>query len=148
MKEKGLTAKQQTSLEYYLNPTSETFNNLLQSMIRAGYTEKYANHRGWEMLDKGYIQAYMKDYKAKLYNKQAINVEYMQSEHQRLAEKAESKGDLAVATRNKELLGKTIAAYTDNIADKRDKSPEPLSEQELAELKRLAIHATNTVKTA
>ncbi len=112
-----LTAKQESTVEYYCNPTSKTFNNLLQSMVKAGYTQKYADHHGWELVGKDHIKKAMVDYKASISVKQAITVEYIQQEHQRLAALAEANGDLATATRNKEGLGRTIAAYTDKYQD-------------------------------
>ncbi len=50
-----------------------------------------------------------------------VTVEGQQKEHARLARLAEEKGDLTTATRNQELIGKTIAAYADkniNIGEK------------------------------
>lgn len=38
--------RQKLALSYYTDPVSETFSNLKQSMIRAGYDDEYANSIG------------------------------------------------------------------------------------------------------
>lgn len=132
-----LTAKQRCAMENYLNPASDTFNNLTQSMIEANYTPKYADHRGWEMVGKDHIKAFMVDYKAELHKNQAITIELQQQKHQRLALLAEAKGDLATATRNQELIGKTIGAYADRVITEPDKL-KALTDKENEENRRLA----------
>lgn len=132
-----LTAKQQCALENYLNPQSDTFNNCLQSLVKAGYTHTYAHKRGWQMLAQEHIIAAMAEYKRKIYDKQSITAEYIQSEHLRLAKLAEEKGDIANATRNLENLGKTIAAYTDNV-NQHIQEQESIEQAEQAEAKRIA----------
>lgn len=39
-----LTPQQELFLSYYTNPKSETFSNAVQSALKAGYTENYANN--------------------------------------------------------------------------------------------------------
>lgn len=39
-----LNPKQEAFLSYYTNPKSETFGNAVQSALKAGYTENYANN--------------------------------------------------------------------------------------------------------
>jgi len=110
---KGLTAKQQAFIECYCNPMSKTFNNQLNSALAAGYARNTGLSACQNILDNHRVKQAMKAYKADLYSIQAITNEYIQQEHERLALLAELKGDLATATRNKELLGKTIAAYVE-----------------------------------
>ena len=43
--------KQEIAKKAYLNPTSPTFMNKTKSMIAAGYSKTYAEHRGWKLLD-------------------------------------------------------------------------------------------------
>ena len=43
-KEKLLTPQQEAFLSYYTNPKSETFSNAVQSALKAGYEETYANN--------------------------------------------------------------------------------------------------------
>lgn len=42
--EKLLTPQQELFLSYYTNPKSETFSNAVQSALKAGYKENYANN--------------------------------------------------------------------------------------------------------
>lgn len=44
MADRLLTPQQENFLAYYTDPRSETFSNALQSALRAGYTEEYANN--------------------------------------------------------------------------------------------------------
>lgn len=133
-----LTAKQASFVEYFCNPNSESFNNLVQSMTRANYSENYANHRSRCLLDNVVVIAGMKDYKSRIAGEQAITVEYIQSEHQRLATLAESEGDISVATRNKELLGKTVAAYIDKTQTEQLPQQKQLATKEQEEANRIA----------
>ena len=43
-KRQALTAKEQSAVEYYLDPDSESYNNWEQSYLKAGYKE----YNGWE----------------------------------------------------------------------------------------------------
>ena len=43
-KQAGMDPRQQLLLKYYLDPESETFSNLLQSALRAGYSREYAEN--------------------------------------------------------------------------------------------------------
>jgi phage terminase small subunit len=67
----------------------------------------------YENLRKPHIKAAILKRKAEIEVTTELTVEYIQREHERLARLAEEKLDLATATRNKELAGKTIAAYID-----------------------------------
>jgi len=64
-------------------------------------------------------------------------IDWLRKEHERLMEAAEGVGDLAVATRNLELIGRMEGAYTDvmraDVAARRE-----LSETEREEARRLA----------
>lgn len=42
--DKLLTPQQELFLSYYTNPKSETFSNAVQSALKAGYEESYANN--------------------------------------------------------------------------------------------------------
>ena len=66
-----------------------------------------------KMVMNGKIIKAIKDRRIELQAETGITVKYLQDEHQRLRMKAEDKGDLANATRNLELMGRTIAAYAD-----------------------------------
>ena len=138
MQIKKLTAKQKAFVECYCNPTSETFNNQRQSAAKAGYSKNTGITACQNILAKHSVKQAMVEYKADISSKQAITVEYIQSEHERLAALAESKGDLVTATRNKEDLGRTIGVYTENINTGDLERLKQLSEQQALEAKRLA----------
>jgi len=44
MEDKLLTPQQESFLSYYTDPKSETFSNAVQSALKAGYQETYANN--------------------------------------------------------------------------------------------------------
>lgn len=62
----ALTAKEQSAVEFYCNPDSETFNNWAQSCNKAGYSQC----KGWERnavrtLAKDHVKTAIKQYRAK-----------------------------------------------------------------------------------
>lgn len=44
MSDRLLTPQQEMFLSYYTNPKSETFSNAVQSALKAGYSESFANN--------------------------------------------------------------------------------------------------------
>lgn len=70
-------------------------------------------HAGWKNTTKPHLMTEIDRKRAELSTKIGVTVAGQVVEHRRLATKAENKGDIATATRNLELVGKTIAAYAD-----------------------------------
>jgi phage terminase small subunit len=108
-----LTGKQQAFIEHYLGDCKY---NATEAAARAGCKGNRATLQvvGVENLSKPIIKEAIAERMVEIREKTEITVAYIQAEHERLAKLAEAKGDYSTATRNKELLGKTIAAYTDN----------------------------------
>jgi hypothetical protein len=46
-----LTPQQELFLKYYLDPKSETFSNMLQSGLKAGYSQEYSESIGYQNPD-------------------------------------------------------------------------------------------------
>jgi len=66
-----LTDQQKVACNEYL-----VTNNWLKSMLKAKYSYKYANKRGWELLEKPHIKEYISKKQAELADKVDITVEY------------------------------------------------------------------------
>lgn len=129
-----LTNKQQAFVNEYIKDW-----NASAAYLRAGY----ANSGGYKinalkLLYKDYVQQAIEAKKAELQEKTAITIAYIQAEHERLARLAEQKGDLATATRNKELAGKTVGAYVERVRAEQGEKERQLTEKEQAEARRLA----------
>lgn len=102
-----------------------------------GYSKNYSQHNGLKLFDKDRVKQAMAKEMQELAEKTAITIKLQQQRHARLARLAEEKGDLATATRNEELIGKTIGAYIDRTQQDNEQVRE-LSETETRELKRIA----------
>jgi hypothetical protein len=70
------------------------------------------------------------------------DVEKLVKKHENIIEQAEDKGDLSTATANVIAIGKTFAAYTDNINNSQVQPVSELTAEDKAELKRLAMLST------
>ena len=110
MVNRPLTTKQRGYLEGVLQGLSG-----VKACMKAGYKDKHNNLANMAHVNSRnqYIKAELDKRRAKLEIKTEVTVELQQKEHTRLAVLSESKGDLATATRNVELRGKTIGAYID-----------------------------------
>lgn len=133
-----LTSKHNSFIENFCNPASETFNNRIKSMIKAGYSINYARHRSRYLLENSLIGEAIRAYKDRMVEKQLITIELQQNKHARLAKLAEAKGDFATATRNEELIGRTIGAYVDRSQTEQLPGQKKLSDKEEAEAQRIA----------
>jgi len=100
------------------------------------YSNSYCQTIGHKLYSNIRVKAEIDKIIAETQRETGITVAYIQSEHQRLAALAEAKGDVGVATRNKELLGKTIGAYMEKQVILDD--VEDLTEKEAAEARRIA----------
>lgn len=118
-KPRRLNQKQQLFLKVYLKTA-----NPIVAYKQAGYKDnggkqpdKWLRHKASHALNSPSIKAALaKIDKAKAdqaVERDACTIDYIRSEHMRLATLAEAKHDLGVATRNLELLGRTVGAYVD-----------------------------------
>lgn len=123
-----LTVKQQAWVEAMLTGVTPT-----EAARLAKYPVNQAKYRGHENTTKSYLMVKINARRAEIAKQTQITVGYIQAEHQRLAVKAEEKGDLPTATRNKELAGKTIGAYIDRT------QTEPLAPVELTDEERVKL---------
>lgn len=114
---RGLSQKQAAFVDYYAAVSTETYRNATASAIAAGYTKRSASGIGCNLLKLPKVQRAIVDIeraeKQRIEAQSLWKIEFVRSEHLRLMREAEGKGDLAVATRNLELIGKTIGAYTE-----------------------------------
>lgn len=87
-----------------------------KTLLNIGYSKSYIEtSRGMAIFNNVLVKSELARLQAKIELKTGYTIEYIQKEHRRLADLAEEKGDLGVATRNIELIGKTrpVGAYVD-----------------------------------
>ena len=91
--------------------------NASQAALRAGYSKKNYGHIGWELLQKTTIQQKLQELTAKQAEKAEITVEWVIQELKQLYTRCQSsltsKGAIAGATKQLELLGKHIGMWID-----------------------------------
>lgn len=107
-----LTDKQKRFCEEYLIDFNST-----QSAIRAGYSKKTAGSIGSENLKKPEIQEYIKKLQDKTSERLQITRESLLIDLQHLHDLAleQDRKELNNAIKAKEIQGKIIGAYTENI---------------------------------
>lgn len=105
---KRRTTKQQAWIEAILTGLNPT-----DAARIAKYAPGTESQRGCENVTNRNLIAEIDRRRAKVSTITGVTIEGQQREHTRLARLAEEKGDLTTATRNQELIGKTIAAYAD-----------------------------------
>ena len=116
----------------------------IQSLVDVGYSYSYARSKGMRLYDNPAVKTAIAKIEDDTRAVSGITIQSIQKEHARIAKLAESKGDLATATRNIELVGKTIGCYTDNtnIHTTDDNAPRPAEEADAiadSEQRRLAL---------
>ncbi len=132
MSDKELTAKEEAFCVAYTTIGSETFSNGTKSAIEAKYAEDSARTQAWRMLRKEHIKKRIRE----LYDKNmeenivTINSVLANLDHDR--QMARKNHQYSVATRCTELRGKYLAMFTDNIADKTEPTPKPMTKEEEA----------------
>ena len=109
---KKLNPKQQSFCREYVKDFNAT-----QSAIRAGYSKKTAKVIGYENLTKPYISVFLSNLMDKQAEKAEITVEWVIQELKQLYTRCQSsltsKGAIAGATKQLELLGKHIGMWID-----------------------------------
>ena len=106
-----------------------------ESAEKAGYSANSARTQAARLLHNDAVCAEIDKELNKIRRESLKEIEDLRIEHRRIAVLAELKGDLATATRNIEDIGKTYAAYTDNINQTAVSAPDPLSDSEIKQLK-------------
>jgi len=125
--------------EYYTD--GDTKGNATQSALKAGYTYKYADQACRWLLGNSRIKQVIEKKTAEIRDESIATRKIRQEFWTREMNNPNNK--LTDRLRASELLGKSEADFTENYTDKTADQPEEFSDEELAELKRLAGIATN-----
>ena len=120
--------------EYITNGYSQT-----KALLAVGYKPEYAKQRGKLIMDNVLVKQAINKLTMLSKAETSWNIEKLRSEHTRLSQLAEDKGDLATATANLAYIGKTIAAYSDvNLNTNTNIDAEQVASEDKARLKRIA----------
>ena len=133
-----LTAKEEAFCVAYTTIGSETFSNGTKSAIEAGYAEDSARTQAWRMLRKEHIKKRIRELYDKNMEENMVTTNSVLANLDHDRQMARKNRQYSVATRCTELQGKYLAMFTDNIADKTEEVPEPLTEEEQAILREAA----------
>jgi len=136
-KTRKLTQKQTKFKENILKGDNGT-----QAAIKAGYAIKSARVVAHNNITNSNIMSEINRRNKELEKKTNWDVEKLVKKHENIIEQAEDKGDLSTATANVIAIGKTFAAYTDNINNSQVQPVSELTAEDKAELKRLAMLST------
>ena len=142
MDEKELTAKEEAFCVAYTTIGSETFSNGTKSAEEAGYAENSARTQAWRMLRKEHIKKRIRELYDKNMEENMVTTGSVLANLSHDRQMARKNRQYSVATRCTELQGKYLAMFTDNIADKTEKVPEPLTDEERAILQEAARKLT------
>ena len=89
--------------------------NATQAAIRAGYSPKTAGSQAWDLLQKPEIAEAISKQVQTVAAKLELSHESVLRDIVRIAEKAEDAGELAVALKGRELLGKHLELFTEKV---------------------------------
>ena len=107
-------------------------------MLKAKYSYKYANKRGWELLEKPHIKEYISKKQAELADKVDITVEYTLKCLKETYNNAVIKQDYSTCARCVELMGKKHALWVDKQQTQDTTEQRELDDQAAQEAKRIA----------
>ena len=127
-------------LSLYFN---EYVGNGVKSYISAGYAENKGSHTAAaRLLTSVTVCNAIKAYRAELEKKQEITREYLTQRLQKLLDSSEQANDRPSALRACQLLGQSIAMFSERIVNSTDNTPDPLTEQELELYRKIAAELT------
>lgn len=129
---KELTAKEETFCVTYTTIGSETFSNGTKAAEEAGYAENSARTQAWRMLRKEHIKKRIRELYDKNMEENMVTTSSVLANLDHDRQMARKNQQYSVATRCTELRGKYLAMFTDNIADKTEEPPKPLTDEERA----------------
>lgn len=89
--------------------------NATQAAVRAGYSEHTAEQQGSRLLRNAHVRAAVDCVMAERSRRLGITAERVLSDIDRIANAAEETGDLAVALKGRELLGKHLRMFVDKV---------------------------------
>ena len=140
-----LTVKQQAFVDNYSDKDSETFGNATKSYIKAGYKNGVGvMQAACRELSKDKIKQAIKAYRAQIEQKTEVKREYVLQCIQDQYTKADEANDRASALRACELLGKSIAMFTDKYEDSTAEKPVSISKELIEELQQEAKNRLNS----
>lgn len=114
MVKKGkLTAKQEAFVLHYTMLGANTYNNAMQSALKAGYSKGTATLACRDILDKPTVKQALAVRRAENEAESLNTVQAIRNKHIQYMKDAEDAGDKALARLNLQDLGRTYAAYTD-----------------------------------
>ncbi len=117
--------------------TGECKRNITKTLIKVGYSEKYADRQGYKLLGNIGVRAAIARIDAESVKKAKLSIAEVLSDLEWGIVKAREKEDLPALARLSELRGKYLAMFTDVHRDETQQ-PAPLSDADRAELKRLS----------
>ena len=138
----ALSIKQDRFVKFYCK--GDTMGNATQSYIKAGYKDSdSASYNACRLISTDKIQAAIQAHRATQEQKTDVTREYITAKLQDQYDKADTAKDRTNALRAIDLLGKTIGVYIDTSRDISEQAADPLTEQELEQLREQAKTLTN-----
>ena len=143
-----LTAKQLEFIENYANKDSDTFGNAIRSYLKAGYKgtpeSNCTRQAASRLVTNKRMNEAITQYRGKIGQKTEVKREYVLQCIQDQYTKADDANDRASALRACELLGKSIAMFTDKYEDSTAEKPVSISKELIEELQREAKNRLNS----
>ena len=139
---RNTTPKQKAFIDNYCSKTSETFGNAAKSYEKAYKTDKMTPRgiaqSACRMLTKDNIIQEIDEYTTKIEQKTEIKREYILTGLQDQYSKADTAKDRTNALRALQLMGQSIALFTDNLNTNITDQQQELDEQQQAMARRIA----------
>ena len=139
---KTITPKQKAFIDNYCSKTSETFGNAAKSYEKAYKTDKMTPRgvaqSACNLLKNPKIIQAIDKYTAKIEQKMEIKREYILTGLQDQYTKADTAKDRTNALRALQLMGQSIAMFTDNLNTNITDQQQELDEQQQAMARRIA----------
>jgi len=137
------TAKQEAFFHDIENPDSPRWHNGVQAALHVGYSESCARSIAWKLWQDPEKRKRRLEVAKEFAERVCLSPSVVLTGLERLRQQAEAKGDLAVAARCLELMGKHLAMFTDKsmveqIGDDETKRLTEKSKAEQEALERLA----------
>lgn len=136
MPERKLTGKQQIAIDYYCG---EAHQNWCKAYKMAGYSLCIGwKHNAIKLLHKDYIKDAIAKRMAKLAEKMQVTMEEVVDNARWLVEYGRKNNTIGAVSAGNDQLGRTIAAFTDNVNQTDTQKQRVLDEREAREAERIA----------
>jgi hypothetical protein len=113
VKEGELTAKQSDFVTFYTTLGADTYNNAMQSALKAGYAETTANNSIQHVLGNAGVKKEIAKARSANRANSLSSIQDIRDMHKQLFDSAVKSNDMALARLNLQDLGRTYASYTD-----------------------------------